>query len=631
MPLHDTKILIVEDERLVAKDIQESLNRLGYQDCKITASGDSALNLLEDDHYNLILMDIMIKGTMDGIETAEQINIKHKIPLIFLTAYTDEETISRAKKAEPYGYILKPFEERDLYITIEMALNKYRMGLKLQERKKWFESTLNCLAEAVITTNAKGFIQYMNPLAENLTEWKIEEAQNKYFTDVFIIENSAYQNSTLTIDYFIDNREILPQTFLISKTGRKILIEDNATPIKEDNKVLGMVLVFKDITEKKYLEEELLKSKKLESLGVLAGGIAHDFNNILTGILGSLSLSKLLSNSNEKLIKLLEKAEQAVAKAKDLTQQLLVFSKGGSPVKETATILDLIKDSAEFVLHGSNIKLDIEADNDLKNVSIDKNQISYVIQNVIKNSKEALPNGGIIFIECKNIMLKGNNSFNLKAGSYIEVKIKDEGLGISSEDLSKVFDPYYSTKKKGSGLGLATAYSVIRKHGGYIDINSKEMIGTEIRFFLPTIEDKILKKIMQNDQTIAKGTGSVLLMDDDLMICEVTGNILNMLGYETFIANHGERAIEIYKEHLEKDDRIDLVILDLTIQGGMGGKETMENLLSIDPEVKAIVSSGYSDDPIMSHFEKYGFKGFIAKPYQINDLSQKLKEVIESS
>jgi two-component system, cell cycle sensor histidine kinase and response regulator CckA len=631
MSLHETKILIVEDERLVAKDIQECLKRLGYFDCKITASGDSALNLLQEETYNLILMDIMIKGTMDGIETAEQINIKYKIPLIFLTAYTDEETISRAKKAEPFGYILKPFEERDLYITIEMALNKHRMGLKLQERKKWFESTLNCLAEAVITTNAKGFIQYMNPLAENLTEWKKDEAQNKYFTDVFVIENSSYQNSALTIDYFIDNREILPQTFLISKTGRKILIEDNATPIKENNVVLGMVLVFRDITEKKYLEEELLKSKKLESLGVLAGGIAHDFNNILTGILGSLSLSKLLSNSNEKLNKLLEKAEIAVGKAKDLTQQLLVFSKGGSPVKETATILDLIKDSAEFVLHGSNIKLDIEADNDLKNVSIDKNQISYVIQNVIKNSKEALPNGGIIYIECQNVILKESNSYNLKEGSYIEVKIKDEGLGIPSENIGKVFDPYYSTKKKGSGLGLATAYSVIRKHSGYIDINSKEMIGTEIRFFLPTIEDKILKKIMQNDQTIAKGTGAVLLMDDDLMICEVTGNILNMLGYKTFIANHGERALEIYKENFESGKKIDLVILDLTIQGGMGGKETMENLLSYDPNVKAIVSSGYSDDPIMSNFERYGFKGFIAKPYQINDLSQKLKEVIEGN
>ncbi|MFC1490518.1 PAS domain S-box protein [Candidatus Latescibacterota bacterium] len=418
-------------------------------------------------------------------------------------------------------------------------------------------------------------------------------------------------------------------------TWEGIHITKDGSPIAEElsNSVfdfLGKPLVLasaRDITEHKQLEEEQAKASKLESIGLLAGGIAHDFNNILASILGNTSLAKLKFDRNSEEYKLLTETENATVNATKLTQQLLTFAKGGAPVKEITEISELIRETTGFSLRGSNVHYRTTIAPDLSNAFVDKGQISQVIRNLVINAKQAMPKGGTIKINAKNVIVTPNDKRSLREGHYIRISVADKGNGISAAHLTKIFDPYYTTKQMGSGLGLATCYSIIRRHDGHIEVKSKVGVGTIFTFYLPASEKKIKSKKTAKEETAVK-TGKILVMDDDDMLRRMVTRLLENSGNEVIEARDGVEAIKKYKMAMKSKNPVDVVIMDLTIPGGMGGKEAIKKLLEIDPNAKVIVSSGYANDPVVSYFDAYGFKGYIPKPYMLKDFMKVLNRVL---
>lgn len=389
-------------------------------------------------------------------------------------------------------------------------------------------------------------------------------------------------------------------------------------------RMLGILL---DITERKKLEEETINVQKLESLGVLAGGIAHDFNNLLTGLTGNLSLLKSSMDREEKNFKRLIEVEKATLRAQELIQQLLTFSKGGKPVKETISIGDLVEESVVFALRGSNVRYELSVPGDLWPVEADSGQMNQVINNLVVNADQAMPEGGSIKVTAENMIIDAEDKLHLDKGRYVKISMEDQGIGIQEELIPKIFDPYFTTKQKGSGLGLSSIYSIINNHNGHIEVRSKVGSGTTFDIFLPASSNKVPSKADESDILVA-GKGRVLVMDDEEIIRNVAGDILTSLGYDVDYAVDGNEAVDSYRKAQEAGAPFDAVIMDLTIPGGMGGKETLEKLKELDPGVKAIVSSGYSSDPIMADHEKYGFRGVIAKPYRVAELGKKMHEVI---
>ena len=389
-----------------------------------------------------------------------------------------------------------------------------------------------------------------------------------------------------------------------------------------------IIAAVRDISDRKQVEEELIKIKKLESIGVLAGGIAHDFNNILAAILGNISLANLLLKPDEvKVHSLLQEAEKASLRAKGLTQQLLTFSKGGEPVKSLASISDVIMDSTEFILRGSDVKCEYSFPDDLWHAEIDRGQISQVIQNIILNSTQAMPEGGIITIHCENYVYNGTLTLPIAAGDYIKVSLVDRGVGIPRDLLDKIYDPYFTTKHEGNGLGLAVTHSIIIQHKGHIAADSKQGQGTTVTIYLPAFKQKKLKEQKEEPLPVG-GKAKILFMDDDKMVRTMANEMLSHYGYEVFLAQDGQEAITLYRESLKDGAHIDLVIMDLTVPGGMGGKETIKEIIAANPQVKAIVSSGYSNNPIMANYGEYGFSAAVSKPYRQEELIKVINRII---
>jgi PAS domain S-box-containing protein len=411
-----------------------------------------------------------------------------------------------------------------------------------------------------------------------------------------------------------------------TKDGRWLDVEVNSSAIMSDGNIIGSRDILRDITDRKKMEEELLRSQKLESLGVLAGGLAHDFNNLLTAILGNISLAKFDRPDNT-IYSRLEEAEKAALRAQYLTQQLLTFARGGAPVMKTLSILKSVKDSATFALRGSRSRSEFSISDNLRPVEADEGQLSQVINNLIINADQAMPEGGTVRVSCENVALSGASGVPLPPGDYVKISVTDGGIGIPREHFEKIFDPYFTTKQKGRGLGLATSYSIIKRHGGHITVESELGIGTTFSVYLP-VSRQVSPQETVDETMIPRGAGRVLVMDDEEIIRDVAGRILEKLGYEVECVRNGAEAVAAYARARGKGRPFDAVIMDLTVPGGMGGKETLPKLQEIDPEVKVIVSSGYSSDPIMAEFRKYGFRGVVSKPYTIKKLGETVQSVI---
>ena len=384
--------------------------------------------------------------------------------------------------------------------------------------------------------------------------------------------------------------------------------------------------LLRDITKRRQLEEDLQKSDKLDALGILAGGIAHDFNNFLTIILGNLSLAKMYSEQNEKVAKYHHEMEKAINQTRNLIGQLLTFSKGGEPSTQAVSIQSFIEEVSSFALSGSKSRWELYID-DLPPMEVDSGQITQVFSNLLINADHSMPAGGTIIISAEQFTaVGGKNSLPLRPGNYIAITIKDEGSGIPKEHLSKIFDPYYTTKEHGNGLGLTICYSIVKKHGGHISVDTEEGVGTTFTVYLPVSRDKVKNDIVFT--TLDMGDEKVLFMDDEEDVRNTVGEMLTFLGYSVEFARDGTEAIKMYKEAAESEQPFEVVITDMTIRGGMGGKDTVLELLKFDPDVKAIVSSGYSNDDMMVDYNKYGFSGAVAKPFKLVDLAGVLATVI---
>jgi len=492
---------------------------------------------------------------------------------------------------------------KDVFLTVAMIpgtkrsvgsfldiTNLKRTEEALIAEKERLRVTLHSIGEGVIATDTEGKIVLINRVAERLTGWGEAEVIGRHINEVFHIIDEKTRKHEDPIEKAIKGNLVVglaSDIVLITKDGTERIIEISGAPIR---------------------------------------GIAHDFNNLLTAILGNISIAKL-SSEKDKAIAQLEEAEKVCLQAKNLTHQLLTFSKGGAPIKKTTSIAKLIKESVRFALSGSNVKCEFFIADDLWLSNVDEGQIGQVIQNIIINADQVMPKGGVIRVYCENVVISQHDNLPLKEGKYVKISISDQGIGIPKEYITKIFDPFFTTKQGGSGLGLSTAYSIIKRHDGYITVESQVGVGTTFYIYLPA-SDKRIEIEEEKVDKLLKGKGRILLMDDKEIVLEVMGNMLKYLGYEVAFARNGNEAIGFYKRAKAAGHPFDVVIMDLTIAGGMGGKEAIKKLIEIDPEVKAIVSSGYANDPIMVDFKKYGFSGVIAKPYKIKDLSKTLQKVM---
>jgi PAS domain S-box-containing protein len=462
------------------------------------------------------------------------------------------------------------------------------------------------------------------------------------------IELSGYSEEELKAQPFIElvhpkDRELVRQNYLsmlsgesvptryafrfIHKDGSIRWIEISVVRITWENSP-ATLSVLHDITEKRRMEEELFKAQKLESIGILAGGIAHDFNNILAGIMGNISLAKIDINQNANTYHLLDEAEKASERATALTGQLLTFSKGGSPLRRIANISVVIVDCSTFALRGSKVRCDYNFSSDLWPVEIDEGQINQVIQNIIINAGQAMSDGGTIKISAENIIIETNSGLPLQAGRYVKMRFQDQGSGIPEGNINKIFDPFFSTKQTGSGLGLTIAYAIVKRHDGHIVVNSQVGHGTTFYIYLPSSIRKAQKKIKDVPDAIT-GKGKILAMDDEQTVRDVIYQMLRHMGYDVDLASEGQEAIKLYRRAIEADEPFDAVILDLTVPGAMGGKKTIGRLREIDSNVKAIIASGYSNDPVMSDYKNYGFCGVVVKPFNIQKLARILSDVLK--
>jgi PAS domain S-box-containing protein len=405
-----------------------------------------------------------------------------------------------------------------------------------------------------------------------------------------------------------------------------------AYPVGEEGSAPeGFVVVSQDITDQRRVENELLRAQKLESIGVLAGGIAHDFNNILTAILGNVCLARRASPQlTPKATATLDAAETAVKRAQGLTQQLLTFSKGGAPIKRLLSLSSLLVETAGLVLSGTNIRASFAFDENLWPVEADEGQVSQVISNLLINAVQAMPNGGVVRIHAANEAVGGYGVLRLAAGPYVRFTVTDEGAGIPREHLAQVFDPYFTTKAGGTGLGLSTTYAILGKHDGGIQVRSKVGQGTTFVVYLPAAPGSP-RPTASTSSKPPRGKGRLLVMDDEPMVREVADDMLSGSGFDVVTAKDGREAIELFVDARNHGRPFDALIMDITVPGGMGGLEALRRLSRIDPAVRAIVSSGYSNDPVMSDYRAYGFLGVVSKPYTLEELVDAVHQVIDTA
>jgi len=500
----------------------------------------------------------------------------------------------------------------------------------LAAEKERLAVTLRSIGDGVITTDIFSNILIMNKVAEDLTGWSQNEAEGKPLTAVFnIIDEANRKECENPAEKVLETgaiTELENNTLLISRNGTQRIIADSGAPIKDNNnQIIGVVIVFRDMTEKRRLLDAVQQTDRLNSLGVLAGGIAHDFNNLLSGIFGYIEMAKLKSSADKTVSDYLDKAFTVFSRAKDLTQQLLTFSKGGMPVRKTGDMRTLIRDSAAFALSGSNITCEFSIDENLRLCDFDENQIAQVIDNIIINSKQAMPIGGKIFITAVNYFLDHQENPLLRSGDYIKISIADTGIGIPSDHLKRIFDPFFTTKQQGNGLGLATCYSIIKKHDGFIGAESVPGKGSTFNILLPASEKEIAHELYKASM-LHSGSGKILVMDDEVFIRDISREMLKLTGYSSMEACDGEEALMLIADAEERGEPFDGVILDLTIPGGMGGKDTIVEIRKLYPDLPVFASSGFSEDPVISNPEDSGFTGSIRKPYRRDELTAMLNK-----
>ncbi len=617
-------ILIVEDESLIALYEAQLLKNFGY-DVIMVNSGEKAIKSIEQNcNINMVLMDIDLGIGIDGEETSRQILKLKNIPIVFLTSHSEEEYVEKVKEISRYGLIIKNSGEFVLKSTIESAFALFESYMQTKLNEEYLNQTLQSIGDGVIVTDKNGHITKMNPIAENLCGWIFEEAKDKHISEVFQIinENSreSIQNPTSTVLKEDKIVELANHTILISKSKIEYYISDTAAPIHDhEGNLIGVVLTFSDITEKHRLIEATQRNQKLEAIGLLASGIAHDFNNLLGGIYGYIDLV-LTDTKEDNTYECLTSAKNTIDRAKNLTHQLLTFSKGGDPIKKPEIMKPIITNTVKFALSGSNTSVSFDIEEELWACFIDKNQISQVIDNITINAMQAMNESGHLKISAKNFLVNESQYPNLEKGKYVQISFNDNGKGIPIQIINQIFDPFFTTKDKGHGLGLSTSYSIINKHHGIIEVISEENVGTTFDIYLPAIDQA--NEETKQSVSIHQSQGKILILDDEEFFHSLYEKMLSKSGYSVLISSEGVETIEQFKKDWIGEKEIKALILDLTIPGGLGGKEVIKEIRKLDQNIPVFASSGYSNDPIISSPKAYGFTASISKPFSFEELSE---------
>ena len=510
-----------------------------------------------------------------------------------------------------------------------MAALRKALG-QLAREKERAQITLGAIADGVITTDAEGNVERMNGPAEGMTGWKGDEAAGRPIGEVFRVLSG--DTGREIADPLAERRveaHAGRKNILVRRDGVRRLIDDSVAPIPDGRGgPAGAVLVFRDMTDKVRREEEILKWQKLEAIGNLAGGIAHDFNNFLAGILGNISLGKQTLDPGSEAYARLAEAEKASAMASELATRLLTFSKGGSPVRKLISLDGVVRDSALMAIRGTRIRHTFEIEEGLWAAYADAGQIGQAVNHLVQNAVQAMPGEGVLRIRALNVTVEEGKLEYVKAGRYVRIEVADTGGGIPAENLKRVLDPYFTTKADRNGLGLTTSYHIMKSHGGNLFIESEPGAGTTVTLLLPASTERPSLQGMSGGPAAGNRKWKVLVMDDEELVRAVALGMLGHLGCEAQGAGDGTEAIRMYADAAREGKAFDLVIMDLMIPGGMGGKEAAKELLRMYPDARMIVSSGYSADPVMADYAAHGFRGMLPKPYRVEDFDRVLRQAL---
>jgi two-component system cell cycle sensor histidine kinase/response regulator CckA len=637
--LDKPRILIIDDEPRMCQSLKELLAIQNYE-LNTANSAKEAIEFLNNNSFDLILLDLCLPD-MNGYNVMDHICQQSIGALVIvLTGYASEESAIEALRRGAYDYLKKPFEPEKLLITVKNALNQKKIKRDeelakqaLRESEERYRCYINVANDGIAVLH-NGKLSFVNSRLAEMIGYTTDEIEGHDFSR-FIPKDILPQIEDLYKKCIAG--EDLPSVYeskILHRDGRFIDVEYNISQVRigDEQSTLNII---RDISARKKMQAEVLKAKKLASLGTLAGGIAHDFNNLLSVIVGNIDLAKEKIKNDFGIIKNLQEVEKACMRAKDLAARLITFSKGGKPIKKVTAIGELAMNAVSAFLRGSGINCEFCIPDDLFPVEIDALQIKQVIRNIVINATEAMNGKGTIRVSLKNAAVGENERLPLRAGNYVLLSIKDQGIGIASKNLAKIFDPYFSTKDmgavKGQGLGLATCHSIIKNHDGFITAESESGVGATFIIYFPASEKQIeeLEPIQGiKPEKPMVGTGRILAMDDEKMIRNLIEQTLTKFGYDVALAQDGAEAVELYRGAMESGKPFDAVILDLTVKSGMGAKSAAQKLLQINPHVKPIVSSAYFNDPVMIDFKKYGFAAALPKPYTKKDMKDTLSKVL---
>jgi two-component system, cell cycle sensor histidine kinase and response regulator CckA len=619
------KILLIEDNSDTRRNLRQLIEKRGHE-VTACANVEKAEEELTRNSFPFLILDWMLPGK-SGLDLCRDIRSRpdgDEMFILLVTGRTNTEDLEQALSAGANDYLTKPLSAAHLDVRLSVAerqiqelQERNRGRIALLEAAERMSDILENTSDGFFALDRNGNFTYLNAEAEKtfgLTR------------DQLFGQNFAEKVPQLAERLFAENyqqvvtRQIAAKFETISLDGHT-WYEFQIHPSAD-----GASIFFRDITERRRIEAEHLTTCKLESLGTLAGGIAHDLNNVLTVISGNIGLAQLESPAHcGNLLSFLAKAGQAAQQAARLSSQLLTFSKGGAPFKKVASLAELLQRATEFSLHGSNLRSALEIEDHLGRVEMDTAQVEQVINALILNAREAMPNGGAVAISAENFRIDGQSTLPLAAGRYLKISIADNGPGVAREVAAKVFDPYFTTKQTGSGLGLAISYSIIKKHGGFLHLENNSPEGATFTFYLPAIHGRVTSDPFQpNDDKIDLQQPRVLVMDDEAPIRELTAQLLETMGYEVTAAPDGSEAIRLYERALRQGNVFKAVILDATVRGGLGGVETIARLRELDPDVKAIICSGYSDAAAISEFLTCGFRDALPKPFTRRELAEAL-------
>src|SRR3954466_15068200 len=626
------KILLVEDHPGSRRNLQRLIAKRGH-DVTAVGSAEEAEAALAADTYPFLILDWMLPGK-SGVDLCRELRSTHngdEMFILLVTAKADTEDLEQALEAGANDYLTKPLDVGLLSVRISVAERQIRELMErnqgraeLVESARTMTNILEKTTDGFFAVDSDWKLTYINAQAEAMLHCKRDEVLGRVLWEQFPeLIGTIFQRN-----YERVMAEKIALEFEATDTTSKIWYDVHAYRSNG-----GVSVFFRDISERKKSETERLTTSKLESLGTLAGGIAHDLNNILTFISGNIGLAQIEAPADSgSLLGFLSKAGQAAQHAAHLSSQLLTFSKGGAPLKKVVSIGELLEHSAEFALYGSSLRTDFDIAVDLWRAEVDAGQIEQVVNALMLNAREAMPQGGTVRVRARNVVFEENTNAPLPAGRYIKVTVSDRGTGITEDLRSKIFDPYFTTKPTGTGLGLAISYSIVKKHGGLLLLESSSSEGSVFAFYLRASENGT------TTTTDHRVTGRpfhynhqrILVMDDEEAIRELTSQLLGTLGYEVTAVPDGLEAVRIYERALRKGEHFQAVILDATVRGGLGGVATIERLRSVDPKVNAIICSGYADEAALSEFLAFGFRGALPKPFTRSELADALQHSFES-